>query len=111
MKKIFTLIAALILFINMSAQNITVKGKIVDSQTKEALMGVNVYQDGSQNGTVTDITGNFELIVPQNSQIIITYVGYEPQSYQAEQLPGLIELKSEPDQLDQVVVTAGGERQ
>ena len=38
-----------------------VKGKIVDMETRQALVGATVYVEGVSAGTVTDTTGYFEL--------------------------------------------------
>lgn len=46
-----------------SAQNLTVRGKVVDS-SGEAILGAYVYQSGTQNGTVSDLDGNFQLSTP-----------------------------------------------
>ena len=57
---------AWILSLGMFAQNTTVTGNVVDSQG-EALIGVTILVEGTTNGTVTDINGDFTLNnVPSN---------------------------------------------
>ena len=46
------------------AQNVTVKGKVVDANG-EALIGVNVSVKGTTIGTITDLDGNYTLQAPQ----------------------------------------------
>ena len=46
---------------------ITVKGAITDMQG-EAIIGANIIQQGTTNGTITDIDGNFTLEVPADAQ-------------------------------------------
>ncbi len=111
MKRIIIILAVILSWSNVAAQTINIKGKVVDSQTKEGLMGVNVYIDKNK-GTVTDITGNFELNnVPENASVYISFMGYEKASYKASNIPAVIALKPKSDQLEKVVITAGSERQ
>ncbi len=63
---------------NLLAQQ-SITGKVVDAETREALVGAHVYSsDDWKNGAVTDVNGRFALSVssPQ-SLLIITYVGYQ----------------------------------
>lgn len=60
------------------AQNITVHGIVVD-EAGEGLIGATVMEKGTQNGTATDFDGNFELSVPANATLTVSYVGYNPQ--------------------------------
>ncbi|MEG1615616.1 MAG: TonB-dependent receptor [Bacteroidales bacterium] len=56
-----------------------VQGTVVDKTTKEPLIGVTVYHDKTQVGTITDFDGKFELKVPAGKQQIkVSYVGYTP---------------------------------
>lgn len=55
---------------------ITVKGAITDMQG-EAIIGANIIQQGTTNGTITDIDGNFTLEVPADAQLVISYIGYK----------------------------------
>lgn len=57
----FVLLLFLVLSISNTAwaQNQTVKGRVIDSKLKEALMGVSILEIGTSNGTVTDLDGNF----------------------------------------------------
>lgn len=73
----FVLLLFLVLSISNTAwaQNQTVKGKVIDSKLKEALMGVSILEIGTSNGTVTDLDGNFTLSVPKGAVLRISYVG------------------------------------
>ena len=63
---------------SMYAQNIQIKGVVVDQAENEPLTGVNVVQKGTTNGTMTDLDGQFALSVPQGSTIAVSYIGYKP---------------------------------
>jgi len=52
----------------------TVKGQIVDNNN-DPLIGVSIRVKGVNIGTVTDIDGNYELQVPENAVLIVSYIG------------------------------------
>lgn len=55
----------------------TIKGKVIDSKTKEALVGVAVSMPEKNIGTYTNENGAFEVNVSENtSQLKLTYLGY-----------------------------------
>ena len=81
MKGIFILLVTILIHSGMYAQttgNIHVEGKITD-QEREAIIGANVVVKGTTNGTVTDIDGYFNITVPSDAILVISYVGFEPQ--------------------------------
>ncbi|MFN0187151.1 MAG: carboxypeptidase-like regulatory domain-containing protein [Bacteroidia bacterium] len=57
MKKLILLL--LVLTTTLQAQ--TIKGKVTDQQTKEALAFVTILEEGTQNGTSSDIDGYFSI--------------------------------------------------
>ena len=56
--------------------SISIKGKIVDKMG-EPLIGVNILEVGTTNGTITDFDGNFVLNVASNATLRISYIGYK----------------------------------
>ena len=69
---------SLLLAATVFAQDITVKGTVVDD-TGEPIIGATVMVDGTNQGTPTDIDGNFTLKVPQGAKLKISYIGYDTQ--------------------------------
>ena len=61
--------------VSSTAQNIRVSGTILDADNSP-LSGVNVVQQGTTNGTITDIDGKYEIGVPPNAVLIFSYIGY-----------------------------------
>lgn len=54
-----------------------VRGKVLDSSGLFSLPGVNVLIKGSTSGTVTDVEGDFELMLPRGSYTLtFSYIGY-----------------------------------
>ncbi len=61
-------------------QQRTITGKVTESQTGDALPGVNVVVTGTTQGAVTDISGNYVIVVPQGANsLTFTFVGMQPQ--------------------------------
>ena len=91
------------------AGNITVKGKIV-AENGESVPGASIQQQGTSNGVITDINGNFSLSVPSDATLIITFVGYKSieVSVGGKTELGNITLISDIRELDQVVVIGYG---
>jgi len=83
MKKIFAISYFIILLISIQsnslhAQNKTIKGIIIDAETKETLAFVNVRTPDSKYGTSSDIDGKFMVNIPSKiNSISLSYVGYE----------------------------------
>ena len=77
--KALLIIFAFISTLSILGQTKTVKGAISDKEG-QALIGVNVLEENTNNGTVTDLSGNFSLEVssPQ-AHLILSYIGYETQ--------------------------------
>ncbi|MFN8267895.1 MAG: TonB-dependent receptor [Chitinophagales bacterium] len=58
----------------------TIKGKITDTNTKEALIGVNVTTDNNLS-TISDVNGEYELKAPEGTYTLtFSYVGYTTNS-------------------------------
>ena len=57
----------------------TISGIVVSEDDNEPLIGVNVVQQGTTNGVVTDLDGKFTLTVPDGSVLQISYIGYQEQ--------------------------------
>lgn len=85
-----------------------IKGTVFD-ETGEVIIGANVVVLGTTNGTITDFDGNFSLSVPDNSQIKVTYIGYQSQNVAVKDKKEL-EIKLVPDTkaLAEVVVVGYG---
>lgn len=86
------------------AQNTTLKGVVTDAGN-ERLIGVNVVEKGTTNGTITDIDGNFSISVPDDAILVFSYIGYEMQEVPRNGASILnVVLKEDTGLLDEVVV-------
>ena len=90
------------------AQSNTVKGTVKDS-FGEAVIGANVTEVGTSNGTITDIDGNFSLNVSSKGQLRVSFIGYQSQTLDIAGQKNLnITLKEDTETLDEVVVVGYG---
>lgn len=88
----------------------SVTGKVTSSEDGQGIPGVNVVIKGLQEGTITDIEGNYTInVADENSVLVFSFVGYDTR----EELVGNrnvvdIRLSENVEQLSEVVVTALG---
>jgi hypothetical protein len=52
-----------------------ISGTVIDVND-EPVIGVNVVEKGTTNGTVTDVDGNFSLSVREDATLQVSYIGY-----------------------------------
>jgi len=114
MKRIFTRLSVLAAFclltINVAlAQNVTVKGKVIDGGDKTPLPGVSILIKGTQTGTQTDVNGNYSLSAPANATLVFNFVGYTALEQAVNNQTTInVSLASSTQQLEQVVVVGYG---
>ena len=87
-----------------------INGKVKD-KSGQALPGVTVILKGTNNGTVTDTEGNFQLNVvePEQAVLVFSFVGYETRELRvADQASFDITLSDAAQGLDEVVVIGYG---
>ena len=82
---------------------------VVTDKTGEAIIGANVIVKGTTNGTITDMDGRFELDVPNNATLQVSYIGFNTQEIVFTGQPSIeVQLVDDTQALDEVVVTALG---
>ena len=73
MKKVFFFTAFVLgNFILTFAQN-SVSGSITD-ESGEPLVGVNIVEKGTTNGTTTDFDGKYQISVMDNATLVFSYI-------------------------------------
>lgn len=105
------LLLVVIFFIplQISAQNITVKGSVLDSDG-ESIIGATIIEKGNpSNGTTSDLDGNFQLNVRSGKTLVISYIGMQTQEIKAVAGKVLkVVLEDDSQSLDEVVVIGYG---
>jgi TonB-linked SusC/RagA family outer membrane protein len=91
-------------------QQLTVKGKITDSQTVDPMPGVNIIIKGTSTGTLTDAAGNFSLSVPDgNATLVLSFIGYKTQEVPLNGRTTIdVAMKAEITGLEEVIVIGYG---
>lgn len=85
-----------------------ITGKIVDAKG-EPVIGANVVEKGTTNGTITDIDGNFSLEVSDKAVISVSFIGYVSQDRVVDnQTIYTIKLVEDAQALDEIVVVSYG---
>lgn len=110
-RNLLSLISILLLTsICSSAQN-NIKGKIVDKTSKEALVGVAVYIEGTTIGTTSESDGTYQITTPKNKcKVTYSYLGYESMTININSRKSNkeinIELSTSSEKLSDITVTA-----
>ena len=83
-------------------------GKVTDEKG-QPLVGASVRIKGSKTGTSTDVNGSFTLEVPDNTTLVISYLGYEDKEVAATGATALnIQLRLAVNSLNEAVVVGYG---
>ena len=53
----------------------SINGIVVSSEDGQPVIGASIVVAGTQNGTVTDVDGNFTLSTSVGSKLVVSYVG------------------------------------
>jgi TonB-linked SusC/RagA family outer membrane protein len=100
------MLAASLLLCSSVAMAQSQKSGVITDANGEPLIGVTVMEEGTGNGTVTDVNGRYTLTTTRkNARLKVSYVGYEDQ----EISPGeSVMLKEDNKMLNEVVVVGYG---
>lgn len=91
------------------AQERTITGTVVAAD-QAPLPGVNVLQEGTTNGTVTDMNGNYSInVTGEAGSLIFSFIGFESRTIPIGNQSNVnVTLTEDTKQLTEVVVTALG---
>jgi hypothetical protein len=107
MKRIYLLLITLC-FIQLHAQDLKLKGTILDAGSKEPIAGVAVYISGTSKGVVSGIDGSFTITYPEelNEPLVFSYLGYERLQIVNPRTRDLsiVQLQEQTNTLDAVVI-------
>ena len=82
---------------------------IIKDQSGEPVIGANIVEKGTANGTITDIDGQYSLEVGSNSILVVSYIGYITQEIPVGKNSTLdVLLKEDTETLDEVIVIGYG---
>ena len=93
----------------ITAQDITVKGKVTDATTGKPVENANITNE-RKAGTISDAAGNFSIHATQGEKLSVSFIGFETSTVIAGTTFLNIQLKPDSKQLSDVIVTALGVR-
>ena len=105
---IFLLAALLLPFTAMAQNRQTVTGTVTD-ETGEPLIGASVIAAGASTGSVTDLDGNYSIVIPDGAtELIFSYVGCKAQTLPISGSVMNVVLRPDNELLSEVVVIGYG---
>ena len=89
-------------------QSKTITGKVID-QNGDPVVGANVIEKGTTNGSITDQDGRFTLSVSPGASLLISYIGYNTQEIViGNKSDFTIHLTEDTQSIEEVVVIGYG---
>lgn len=109
-QKSFLVILLCLFFVTGKAQVGRVLNGSVTDEYGEALIGANVIEKGTTNGTITDLDGKFVLsLTTENAELTVSYIGYLSKEFLVGSSKEFhVILKEDKKTLDEVVVVGYG---
>ena len=93
---------------DVKQQKVTIKGIVTDTKG-EPIIGANIVEKGTTNGTITDIDGKYSIETALSSILQITYIGYNSQDIPVNNRKAInIQLKEDTQAIDEVIVVGYG---
>lgn len=105
MKKIILFL--LLLPFSLAAQELVVKGSVLDKETKQPIPGASVILKGMSKGTITDIDGKFEIKANKGDKLVFSFIGMKTEERVVSSPTLQVILESSVSQLDEVVINTG----
>ena len=86
----------------------TVKGTVISGSDNEPLIGASVMVEGTKNGAVTDLDGNFAITAKNGQTLEVSYLGFITQKVKVTGSVINVTLLEDKQSLDEVVVVGYG---
>lgn len=84
-----------------------ITGTVLEEATGEPVIGASILQVGTTNGVITDFDGNFELNVPEGTELQFSYMGFASQTLPAKK-GMVVRMAEDSHQLQEVVAIGYG---
>ena len=89
-------------------ERLTVTGTVVSGTDGEPLIGVNIKEEGTANGTISDIDGKFSLQTRKGVKLEFSFIGFKTETVKVTSSIINVSLKEDNEMLDEVVVIGYG---
>ncbi|MCK4920413.1 MAG: SusC/RagA family TonB-linked outer membrane protein, partial [Bacteroidales bacterium] len=96
--------------ISLGAQTVTVKGTVIDIDTRESIPGVNIINMSTQKGAISDLYGAYTLFEVEIGTVLrFSSIGYDFEEYTVKDDSRInVELISAITELDEIVIVGYG---
>jgi TonB-linked SusC/RagA family outer membrane protein len=91
----------------MIAQQLTIKGNVVDDDSDEPLPGATLFIKGSSTGVTTNLDGVFTIASKLGDTLVVSYLGMQTKEVIVLSSPISIRLESDVNKLNEVIVSVG----
>lgn len=107
--RMLAFVFALIVPILVSAQEVSIRGVVKDN-SGSPLPGVNVIVEGTTNGTITNMDGQYQIKAPSDATLTFSFIGFDNQSQpiNGRQVIDVV-LEEESLDIDEIVVVGYGQ--
>jgi hypothetical protein len=107
----FFLLIAFLGNLCLSYGQVTIHGRVIDQETREALPFVNIVYNQRGMGTTTSLDGHFTIETMNAEFLRLSYVGYEPviiyPEGSKEPFPPVLTMKRKAYQIEEITVKPG----
>lgn len=107
-QKISLMLLVAVMSLSGFAQEMEVKGKVFDMQSKASLPGVTVMEKGRTKGVVTDMNGGFSIKTGKGKILQFQFIGYKVKEVKVETKWIEVGLEQDIQILEEVTVVAFG---
>lgn len=109
MKRITLLFLSFLSLSVAMAQDLNVQGTVLASDDPNPVTGASIAVQGTSNGTISDLDGNFSLKVKSGDVLVVSFIGYKSQEFKVTSAAP-IKVTLEPDNmmLEEVVAIGYG---
>ncbi len=105
--KTHTLCLMAMMLVFATALQAQISGTVLEDASGEPIIGASILQVGTTNGVITDFDGNFELNVPEGTQLQFSYMGFQTQTLPAQKKM-IVRLKEDAFEIQEVVAIGYG---
>jgi TonB-linked SusC/RagA family outer membrane protein len=98
---------AALISLGVNAQKVKINGTVSDASGP--IPGVSIREMGTSIGTITDVDGNYSIVVSPKSVLVFTYIGYKEQKIQVGNKTRLdVTMTDESKMLNELIVVGYG---
>ncbi len=102
---------SMIVPLHLLAQQISVKGRVLEKETGQPLPGVAIVIENTPRGVTTDVDGSFEIKVSATDKLVFSFIGMESQTViVGDKTFFEIQMAPKASELDEVTVVAFGKQ-